>query len=144
MAPPQPLVSFDDASRRLRITGRSSAGVREIRVDWIVGSVGRSRDVSRDFSPHGPSPSRLQALRAAFPDGSLPAIDVLDIGGGYFVESVYLPAVQAARRASLPQLYASCTPPTATSSSGSTSSAGICGPGARTPTSTPLPATPGS
>lgn len=49
--------------------------------------MGRSHDLDRDFNGrHGLSSSRLHNLRAAFPDGNPPAIDVFEIGGSYFVE----------------------------------------------------------
>jgi hypothetical protein len=81
------LLPLDEASRRLRITGRSYVGVREIPLDRIIGSVDRSRDFDRSFRTWtGPSRSRLASLRAAFPDGVMPAIDVFEVGGAYFVE----------------------------------------------------------
>ena len=81
------LIPFDEASHRLRLAGRSYLGVQEIPVDRIVGSVDRSADFSRDFRPRrGLSRSRLASLRSAFPDGVMPAIDVFEVGGAYFVE----------------------------------------------------------
>jgi hypothetical protein len=81
------LVPFDQAADRLRVTGRSDVGVREIPIRLIVGSVGRSRDLDRNFEgAHGLSPARLQSLRERFPAGDLPAIDVFQVGQAYFVE----------------------------------------------------------
>jgi hypothetical protein len=81
------LIPFDEASRRLRVSGRSYLGVREIPVDRIVGSVDRSGDFDRDFSPRRRiSRGRLASLRSAFGDGNMPAIDVFEVGGAYFVE----------------------------------------------------------
>jgi hypothetical protein len=81
------LIPFDEASRRLRLAGRSYLGVQEIPVDRIVGSVDRSADFGRDFRPRrGLSRGRLASLRSAFPDGVMPAIDVFEVGGAYFVE----------------------------------------------------------
>ena len=81
------LIPFDEASRRLRLAGRSYLGVQEIPVDRIVGSVNRSADFGRDFRPRrGLSRSRLASLRSAFPDSVMPAIDVFEVGGAYFVE----------------------------------------------------------
>ena len=81
------LVPFEEASRRLHLTGRTYAGVQEIRLDRIVGSVDRSRDVDRDFrSARGLSRVRLDSLRSAFPSGEVPAIDVFEVGDAYFVE----------------------------------------------------------
>jgi hypothetical protein len=81
------LIGLDEASRRLRVTGRSYLGMRVIPIARIVGSVDRIDDFDRAFRPHlGLSRRRLDSLRAAFPDGSLPAIDVFEVGGAYFVE----------------------------------------------------------
>jgi hypothetical protein len=81
------LLPFEEASRRLRISGQSHLGIKEIPVDRIVGSVDRSADFGRDFKPRrGLSRSRLASLRSAFPDGGMPAIEVFEVGGAYFVE----------------------------------------------------------
>jgi hypothetical protein len=81
------LIPFDEASRRLRVSGRTYLGMREIPVDRIVGSVDRSGDFDRDFTPRRRlSRARLAGLRQAFPEGDVPAIDVFEVGGAYFVE----------------------------------------------------------
>ena len=81
------LIPFDEVSRRLALAGRSYLGVREIPIDRIVGSLDRSADFRRDFRPRRHlSRSRLANLRAAFPDGVMPAISVFEVGGAYFVE----------------------------------------------------------
>jgi hypothetical protein len=81
------LIPFDEASRRLRVSGQSYLGIREIPIDRIVGSVDRSGDFDRDFRPRrGLSRGRLASLRSAFRDGGLPAIEVFEVGGAYFVE----------------------------------------------------------
>jgi hypothetical protein len=81
------LVPFDEVSRRLALSRRSYLGLQEIPIDRIVGSVDRSADFRRDFRPRrGLSGSRLASLRAAFPDGVMPAINVFEVGGAYFVE----------------------------------------------------------
>jgi hypothetical protein len=80
------LVPLDEVRRRLRITGQSYAGVREVPLDRIVGSVDRSEDYTRDFRPRRSlSRSRLAGLRTAFPDGAFPPIDVFEVGGLYFI-----------------------------------------------------------
>lgn len=80
------LIGFDDARRRLRITGQSYVGVREIPVERIVGSLDRATDFDRDFRPQRrQSRARLASLRSAFPDGAVPPIEVQEIGGAYFV-----------------------------------------------------------
>ena len=69
------LIPFDEASRRLRVSGQSYIGVREIPIERIVGSVERSADFDRDFKPRrGQSRGRLSSLRSAFGDGPMPAI----------------------------------------------------------------------
>jgi hypothetical protein len=81
------LIPFDEASRRLRVSAKSYLGVREIPIDRIVGSVDRSADFDRDFKPQRRlSRGRLASLRSAFRDGGMPAIEVFEVGGAYFVE----------------------------------------------------------
>ena len=81
------LLRFDEASRRLRAATRVYRGIQEIPIERIVGSVDRSADFDRDFRPRRRlSRSRLAGLRAAFPDGDAPAIEVFEVGGAYFVE----------------------------------------------------------
>jgi hypothetical protein len=81
------LIPFDEASRRLRVSGRSYLGIREIPMEQIVGSVDREHDFDRSFRPRrGLSRSRLNSLRAAFPEGVMPAISVFELGGAYWVE----------------------------------------------------------
>jgi hypothetical protein len=70
-----------------RVSGQAYLGVREIPLDRIVGSVDRSDDFDRGFRPRRRlSRSRLASLRSAFRDVGLPAIQVFEIGGAYFVE----------------------------------------------------------
>jgi hypothetical protein len=81
------LIPFDEVSRRLALSRRSYLGLQEIAIDRIVGSVDRSADFRRDFRPQRRlSRSRLANLRRAFPDGVMPAINVFEVGGAYFVE----------------------------------------------------------
>ncbi|HET9649375.1 MAG TPA: hypothetical protein VFP34_14260 [Microlunatus sp.] len=81
------LLAFDETARRLQLARRIDVGVRAIPVGRIVGSVGRSRDLDRDFrGPWALAPTRLRSLRDAFPDSTGPAIDVFEVGGIYFVE----------------------------------------------------------
>lgn len=80
------LLALDDVQRRLRIVGQSYAGVRAIEVGRIVGSLDRSSDFDRAFTPrHRLSSQRLASLRAAFPDGSFPPIEAYEVGGAFFV-----------------------------------------------------------
>jgi hypothetical protein len=81
------LIPFDEASRRLRVSGGSYLGIQEIPVARIVGSVDRSGDFGRDFRPQRRlSRGRLASLRSAYPEGGMPAIEVFEVGGAYFVE----------------------------------------------------------
>jgi hypothetical protein len=81
------LLPFDEARNRLRVSGRAYLGVREIPLDRIVGSVDRSDDFDRDFRPRRRlSRERLASLRSAARAGGLPAIQVFEVGGAYFVE----------------------------------------------------------
>jgi hypothetical protein len=83
---PVNLLPLDEVRARLRVTGQSYLGVREIPVERIVGSLDRSADFARDFRPRrSASRRRLAGLRAAFGDGALPPIEVYEAGGAYFV-----------------------------------------------------------
>jgi hypothetical protein len=80
------LLPLDEVRRRLRIVGQSYAGLRPVPLERIVGSVDRSADFRRNFrARRSLSRSRLAALRAAFPDGDMPAIEVYEVGGLFFV-----------------------------------------------------------
>ena len=80
------LLPLDEVRRRLRITGQSYAGLRAIPLDRIVGSVDRSADFGEGFlARRSLSRRRLAALRAAFPDGAMPPIEVYEAGGLFFV-----------------------------------------------------------
>jgi hypothetical protein len=80
------LLPLDEVQRRLRVVGQSYAGIRPIEVGRIIGSVDRSLDFDRCFTPrlHG-SAERLASLRAGFPSGDLPPIEAYEVGGAYFV-----------------------------------------------------------
>jgi hypothetical protein len=81
------LIPFDEARQRLRVSGQTYLGVQEIPIERIVGSVDRSADFDRGFRPRrGLSRSRLASLRSAFGDEGMPAIEVFEVGGAYFVE----------------------------------------------------------
>ena len=45
------LLSFDEVREKLKVTGSSTRGLREIPLDAIVGSVGRYGDFTRSFLP---------------------------------------------------------------------------------------------
>jgi hypothetical protein len=93
------LLPFDEARQRLRVVGASYLGVRPIPVARIVGSLDRTADFDRDFRPRrGLSRGRLASLRAAFPDGQMPPIEVQELGGAYFVADGHHRVVLARER----------------------------------------------
>jgi nucleotide-binding universal stress UspA family protein len=81
------LLSYEEVSALLRVTGQSSLGVQQIPVTAIVGSVGRYQDFSRTFLPHlEEDEQRWVSVRAAARHvGDLPPIEVYRIGESYFV-----------------------------------------------------------
>ena len=81
------LLSYEDVRQKLRATGSTPRGVREIPLDAIVGSVGRCTDFTRSFLPRQDSDlGRWAGVESAAPDpASLPAIDVYQVGEAYFV-----------------------------------------------------------
>jgi hypothetical protein len=52
---PNELLAYDDIRRQLRATNLHSAGLHDIPLDAIVGSVGRAKDFTRDFLPRNDS-----------------------------------------------------------------------------------------
>ena len=86
---PDELLSYEDVVKKLRPTGRSERGVREIPLEAIVGSVGRATDFTRSFLPLRDSDEQRWARVKAFADehglDALPPIDVYQIGEAYFV-----------------------------------------------------------
>jgi hypothetical protein len=81
------LLDLDTVRGRLRIVGQSYGGVHPIPVTRIIGSLARDTDFDRDFRPRlRSSQQRLANLRAAFANGvEMPAIEVYEAGGAYFV-----------------------------------------------------------
>ena len=84
------LLSYDDVLNKLRLTGRSTRGVREIPVEAIVGTVGRCADFTRTFLPRKATDEQRWANLMAFVQqnslDALPPIDVYQIGSAYFVQ----------------------------------------------------------
>jgi hypothetical protein len=71
------LLPFDEVRRRLQITGQSYAGLREVELSRIVGSVDRSADFGREFrARRSLSRSRMAGLRVAFPGGDMPPVEL--------------------------------------------------------------------
>ena len=81
------LLDLDEVRDRLRVVGQVYGGVHPIPVNRVIGSLARPSDFDRDFRPRFRfSQDRLAGLRATFPDGAgMPAIDVHEAGGAYFV-----------------------------------------------------------
>src|SRR5688572_26022464 len=77
------LLSYDDVLKHLRPTGSADVGLREIPLDAIAGSVGRSADFTRDFLPRRDSDEeRWARVRSAVADPAsrgLPPIQVYQI-----------------------------------------------------------------
>lgn len=83
------LLSYEEISRALKITGQAERGLREIPLEAIVGSVGRYTDFTRDFLPKQDSDEqRWASVKAATTSATgpgMPPIEVYQIGGAYFV-----------------------------------------------------------
>jgi len=83
------LLSYEEVAEKLKLNVRTEAGVREIPVKAIVGSVGRYTEFTRDFLPRkSDSQQRWARVKAAIdnPVGSgMEPIDVYKVGEVYFV-----------------------------------------------------------
>ena len=81
------LLSYEDVRQKLKATGATPRGVRDIPLDAIVGSVGRYSDFTRSFLPKQNSDldrwTRVEV--AASRSTELPAIEVYQVGDAYFV-----------------------------------------------------------
>ena len=84
---PSPAPSFEQAARALGARNKMPLGRRVVAVDKIVGSVGRSRDFDRDFLPvRRGLGERWKRVDRAFHRGvELPAVELYELGGSYFV-----------------------------------------------------------
>jgi nucleotide-binding universal stress UspA family protein len=84
------LLSYDEVLQKLRLTGRTTRGVREVPVEAIVGTVGRTTDFTRTFLPRKSTDEQRWAGLMAFVQqnslDSLPPIEVYQIGSAYFVQ----------------------------------------------------------
>jgi hypothetical protein len=81
-----PLLELDELQRLLGLNERAHLGTRVIPVAAIVGTVGRCCDFDRCFHPLRPTlRESTAAVRAAFADGAVPAIDVFKVSDAYFV-----------------------------------------------------------
>ncbi len=81
------LLSFDEISQTLRSKARHEVGLQVIRIDQIVGSVGRCRDFDRAFYPRRISqPERwMRIVKAYYEDVDLPPVELYKVGDTYFV-----------------------------------------------------------
>ena len=84
---PAELLPFEEVSKQLKAHDSATRGLQEIPLEAIVGSVGRYADFSRGFLPRRNSnEERWARVREAMITGvPLPAIEVYQLGGVYFV-----------------------------------------------------------
>ena len=84
---PSPAPAFEQAARALGARNKLPLCRRVVAVDKIVGSVGRSRDFDRNFLPLRRSlGERWKRVDRAFHRGvELPAVELYELGGSYFV-----------------------------------------------------------
>ena len=83
------LLSYEEVAEKLKLNVRSDAGIHDIPVKAIVGSVGRYTEFSRDFLPlKDVDKQRWARVKAVVDDPespSLPPIEVYKVGEVYFV-----------------------------------------------------------
>ena len=83
------LLSYEEIASKLKLQGRSDKGIQMIRVDAIVGSVGRYTDFTRTFLPRKVEDrQRWASIKAISLDPvsmGLPPIDVYKVSEVYFV-----------------------------------------------------------
>jgi hypothetical protein len=80
------LLPLEQATERLRPSGRRHLGVRPIELRNIIGTDSRDGDFDRDF--HALKPhirERRRRVAEAFPNGDFPPITVEKLGDAYFV-----------------------------------------------------------
>ena len=93
------LLELDEVERRLKPFGRRYLGVREIRLDALIGTDGRAGAFTRDFRPlHAFSRDRLRSLESVFAEGGFPPIVAVKLGEAYFVIDGHHRAALARRR----------------------------------------------
>jgi hypothetical protein len=82
------LLCYDEATKRQQLAGQHDLGTQTIRIDQIVGSMGRCDEFDRAFYPRQTFTSRrwMSVDRAAHQDIALPAVELLKIGDQYFVK----------------------------------------------------------
>ncbi len=82
------LLPFEEVRKNLPMTGQNEAGLHQIEIDKIIGSVGRYHDFDRAFLPKQThTRERWENIdRTYFKNIILPPIDVYKIGDAYFVK----------------------------------------------------------
>jgi hypothetical protein len=82
------LFSYDDVREKIRCHDESYAGMREVPVDAIIGSVGRYKDFDREFLPlRRQSKERWRNIdEAYYLDVMLPPVQLYKVGDVYFVK----------------------------------------------------------
>jgi hypothetical protein len=81
-----PLLDFDDVHRLLRLGPRTDIGVREIEIEQVIGSVGRTHEFDGCFRPRTARlRGLLEQIRANQPDAADRAILVHQVDHAYFV-----------------------------------------------------------
>jgi hypothetical protein len=82
------LLPFEETRRHLRAQSQHYSGLRAVRIDQIVGSVGRYADFDRAFLPRRTT-TRMRWLsvdRAYYEDTVLPPVELYQLGETYFVK----------------------------------------------------------
>ena len=104
------LLTYDEVRKQLKVMGISERGIREIPLDAIVGSVGRSGDYTRNFMPIQDSDeARWASVKTAFlGQAGVPPIEVYQIGDAYFVKDGNH-RVSVARQLEIPTIEAYVT-----------------------------------
>jgi ParB-like nuclease domain len=83
---PNPLLSLDEVTKRLRAFEQTYVGVRPIRVADIVGTVSRVDDFDREFLPkRSKIRQRWENVEKRYPEGDFPPIVVYELDGRYFI-----------------------------------------------------------
>jgi uncharacterized ParB-like nuclease family protein len=81
------LLNLSDLKKRAKVVNQRDIGTREIAVDQIKGSEGRSSDFDSDFNPIRANIRErwLSIMEARAQGTELPPIDVIKVGPDYYV-----------------------------------------------------------
>ena len=82
------LLSFEEVCNLVKPGSQCSEGVRQVRIDRVVGSEGRCQDFNRSFMPvQKHLQNRWESVnRAHYEDKILPSVELYELGGVYFVK----------------------------------------------------------